>query len=75
MHAAASAELSEEEEEFDWEIEQTLYEEGAEGTLPLQYHYGFGNLRSGVFQRLQVYEFVSSPLIKVLGDWSSWLIP
>ncbi|KAM9227531.1 protein SHQ1 homolog [Leptosomus discolor] len=52
---AASAELSEEEEEeeFDWEIEQTPYKESAEGTLPLQYRYGFGNLRSGVFQRLQ----------------------
>ncbi|NWU60412.1 SHQ1 protein, partial [Pterocles burchelli] len=51
---AASAELSEEEdEEFDWEIEQTPYQESAESTLPLQYCYGFGNLRSGVFQRLQ----------------------
>ncbi|NXH21706.1 SHQ1 protein, partial [Bucco capensis] len=51
---AASAELSEEEEEFDWEIEQTPYEESTESiTLPLQYHYGFGNLQSGVFQRLQ----------------------
>ncbi|XP_030357684.1 protein SHQ1 homolog [Strigops habroptila] len=51
---AASAELSEEEEEeFDWEIEQTPYKDGAETTLPLQYRYGFGNLRSGVFQRLQ----------------------
>ncbi|NWH73206.1 SHQ1 protein, partial [Piaya cayana] len=51
---AASAELSEEEEEeFDWEVEQTPYEESAESPLPLQYHYGFGNLRSGVFQRLQ----------------------
>ncbi|NXS94521.1 SHQ1 protein, partial [Jacana jacana] len=51
---AASAELSEEEEEeFDWEIEQTPYKEMAESKLPLQYRYGFGNLRSGVFQRLQ----------------------
>uniref|UniRef100_A0A8C8BQ48 Protein SHQ1 homolog n=1 Tax=Otus sunia TaxID=257818 RepID=A0A8C8BQ48_9STRI len=51
---AASAELSEEEEEeFDWEIEQTPYQESAENTLPLQHRYGFGNLRSGVFQRLQ----------------------
>ncbi|KAM9277170.1 protein SHQ1 homolog [Morus bassanus] len=51
---AASAELSEEEEEeFDWEIEQIPYKESAESTLPLQYRYGFGNLRSGVFQRLQ----------------------
>ncbi|KAI1234566.1 hypothetical protein IHE44_0003624 [Lamprotornis superbus] len=48
---AASAELSEEnEEEFDWEMEQIPYEES---TPPLQHPYGFGNLRSGVFQRLQ----------------------
>ncbi|NWV73484.1 SHQ1 protein, partial [Dasyornis broadbenti] len=48
---AASAELSEEnEEEFEWELEQIPYEES---TLPLQHPYGFGNLRSGVFQRLQ----------------------
>ncbi|NXU14849.1 SHQ1 protein, partial [Pardalotus punctatus] len=43
--------LSEEnEEEFDWEMEQIPYEES---TLSLQYPYGFGNLRYGVFQRLQ----------------------
>ncbi|NXH63078.1 SHQ1 protein, partial [Rhabdornis inornatus] len=48
---AASADLSEEnEEEFDWEMEQIPYEES---TPPLQHPYGFGNLRSGVFQRLQ----------------------
>lgn len=46
-------EEEEEEEEFDWEIEQTLYKEAAEGPVPLQCYYGFGNLRSGVFQRLQ----------------------
>ncbi|XP_062441506.1 protein SHQ1 homolog isoform X2 [Rhea pennata] len=50
---AASAPLSEEEEEFDWEIEQTPYEETAESTLQQQYCYGFGNLYSAVFQRLQ----------------------
>ncbi|XP_071612425.1 protein SHQ1 homolog isoform X2 [Heliangelus exortis] len=51
---AASAEVSEEEEEeFDWEIEQTPYKESAESAQPLQNCYGFGNLRSGVFQRLQ----------------------
>ncbi|XP_068762839.1 protein SHQ1 homolog isoform X3 [Struthio camelus] len=53
---AASAQLSEEEEEeeeFDWEIEQTPYEETAESTLQQQYCYGFGNLHSGVFERLQ----------------------
>ncbi|NXR35178.1 SHQ1 protein, partial [Zosterops hypoxanthus] len=48
---AASAELSEEdEEEFDWEMEQVPYEES---TPALQHPYGFGNLRAGVFQRLQ----------------------
>ncbi|NWR08892.1 SHQ1 protein, partial [Paradoxornis webbianus] len=48
---AASAELSDEdEEEFDWEMEQIPYEES---TPALQHPYGFGNLRSGVFQRLQ----------------------
>ncbi|NWZ92481.1 SHQ1 protein, partial [Nesospiza acunhae] len=48
---AASAELCEEnEEEFDWEMEQIPFEESPP---PLQHPYGFGNLRSGVFQRLQ----------------------
>ncbi|XP_074055151.1 LOW QUALITY PROTEIN: protein SHQ1 homolog [Macrotis lagotis] len=42
-----------EEEEFDWEIEQSPYEELTESDLNSQYHYGFGNLRSGVFKRLQ----------------------
>nr|XP_012642865.1 protein SHQ1 homolog [Microcebus murinus] len=40
-------------EEFDWEIEQTPYEEVSESALNPQCHYGFGNLRSGVVQRLQ----------------------
>ncbi|XP_059519379.1 LOW QUALITY PROTEIN: protein SHQ1 homolog [Myotis daubentonii] len=40
-------------EDFDWEIEQSPYEEVSEGALHLQSHYGFGGLRSGVFQRLQ----------------------
>uniref|UniRef100_A0A5F4VT69 Protein SHQ1 homolog n=1 Tax=Callithrix jacchus TaxID=9483 RepID=A0A5F4VT69_CALJA len=40
-------------EDFDWEIEQTPYEEVSESALNPQCHYGFGNLRSGVFQRLQ----------------------
>ncbi|XP_021046642.1 protein SHQ1 homolog [Mus pahari] len=42
-----------EDEEFDWEIEQTPYEEVSESTLRSQCHYGFGNLRAGVVQRLQ----------------------
>uniref|UniRef100_A0A8C0NIK9 Protein SHQ1 homolog n=1 Tax=Canis lupus familiaris TaxID=9615 RepID=A0A8C0NIK9_CANLF len=45
--------VEEEDEEFDWEIEQSPYEEASESALNPQYHYGFGNLRSGVFQRLQ----------------------
>lgn len=70
IYTAASAELEEEEEEeFDWEIEQTPYEESAESTLPLQYRYGFGNLRSGVFQRLQVDAFLSFCIVKVLGNF------
>lgn len=40
-------------EDFDWEIEQSPYEEVSEGALHPQSHYGFGGLRSGVFQRLQ----------------------
>ncbi|XP_019482095.1 PREDICTED: protein SHQ1 homolog isoform X1 [Hipposideros armiger] len=40
-------------EEFNWEIEQFPYEEVSESALKLQCHYGFGDLRSGVFQRLQ----------------------
>ncbi|XP_061474588.1 protein SHQ1 homolog isoform X2 [Rhineura floridana] len=43
----------EEEEEFDWEIEQTLYEESKESPLCSACTYGFGNLKSDVFRRLQ----------------------
>ncbi|XP_036593322.1 protein SHQ1 homolog [Trichosurus vulpecula] len=42
-----------EEEDFDWEIEQSPYEELTENDLNSQCHYGFGNLRTGVFRRLQ----------------------
>ncbi|ELW48660.1 Protein SHQ1 like protein [Tupaia chinensis] len=53
-----ASEVSEEvpdddDEEFDWEIEQTPYAEVSGSSLNPQCHYGFGNLRSGVFQRLQ----------------------
>ncbi|CAO2606032.1 Protein SHQ1 homolog [Lemmus lemmus] len=41
------------ESDFDWEIEQTPYEEVPESALQSQCHYGFGNLRAGVVQRLQ----------------------
>ncbi|KAM7335274.1 protein SHQ1 homolog [Alexandromys fortis] len=42
-----------EDADFDWEIEQTPYEEVSESALQSQCHYGFGNLRAGVVQRLQ----------------------
>ncbi|XP_003785541.1 protein SHQ1 homolog [Otolemur garnettii] len=45
--------VEDDDEEFDWEIEQTPYEEIAESALNPECHYGFGNLRSGVVQRLQ----------------------
>lgn len=58
LYPGVPADLEEEEEEeFDWEVEQTLYKEAAESPLSLQCYYGFGNLRSGVFQRLQVDAF------------------
>ncbi|XP_072928494.1 protein SHQ1 homolog isoform X2 [Hemitrygon akajei] len=47
----ANAEI--EDEEFDWEIEQTPYEEFEKDVFNSSYSYGFGNLRSGVFRRLQ----------------------
>ncbi|XP_019360293.1 PREDICTED: protein SHQ1 homolog isoform X2 [Gavialis gangeticus] len=50
---ADEQEEEEEEEELHWEIEQTPYQETVESTLHLQCSYGFGNLKSGVFQRLQ----------------------
>lgn len=49
-----SEEGVEDDDEFDWEIEQFPYNEVSESALNPQYHYGFGDLRSGVFQRLQV---------------------
>ncbi|XP_008586745.1 PREDICTED: protein SHQ1 homolog [Galeopterus variegatus] len=45
--------VEDDDEEFDWEIEQIPYEESSESALNPQCHYGFGNLRSGVVQRLQ----------------------
>ncbi|XP_072136686.1 protein SHQ1 homolog isoform X1 [Mobula birostris] len=47
----ANAEI--EDEEFEWEIEQTPYEEFEKNDFNSSYSYGFGNLRSGVFRRLQ----------------------
>lgn len=45
--------VEDDDEDFDWEIEQSPYEEVSESALHPQSHYGFGGLRSGVFQRLQ----------------------
>lgn len=46
-------EEEDEEEEFDWQIEQEVYTETPADTLKEFHKYGFGNLRSGVFTRLQ----------------------
>ncbi|KAM6169947.1 protein SHQ1 homolog [Rhynchocyon petersi] len=45
--------VEDDDEEFDWEIEQFPFEEVIERDWNPQCHYGFGNLRSGVFKRLQ----------------------
>ncbi|XP_037006164.2 protein SHQ1 homolog [Artibeus jamaicensis] len=45
--------VEDDDDDFDWEIEQSPYEEVSESALNVQNHYGFGGLRSGVFQRLQ----------------------
>uniref|UniRef100_A0ABM5FJF0 Protein SHQ1 homolog n=1 Tax=Pogona vitticeps TaxID=103695 RepID=A0ABM5FJF0_9SAUR len=50
---AGNDEDVEEEEDFDWEIEQTPYEEIKESPLCSPCTYGFGNQKSGVFARLQ----------------------
>ena len=44
----------EDEEEFDWQVEQEVYKESSEEELKAMQTYGFGNLRSNVFARLQV---------------------
>ncbi|KAF6732315.1 SHQ1-like protein [Oryzias melastigma] len=43
----------EDEEEFDWQIEQEVYKEKSEEELGLLQKYGFANQRCGVFHRLQ----------------------
>ncbi|KAM9813993.1 protein SHQ1 homolog [Neosynchiropus ocellatus] len=47
------AEDEEGEEEFDWQVEQEVYAERSEEELAVLQKYGFGNQRSGVFDRLQ----------------------
>ncbi|KAJ8258544.1 hypothetical protein COCON_G00175560 [Conger conger] len=46
-------EEEEEEEEFDWQVDQQVYKENSEEETNALQKYGFGNLRSGVFARLQ----------------------
>lgn len=55
---SGGCEEEDEEEEFDWQIEQEIYTETPAETLKEYHKYGFGNLRSGVFTRLQVRTFV-----------------
>ncbi|CAI5688912.1 unnamed protein product [Oreochromis niloticus] len=43
----------EDEEDFDWQVEQEIYTEKSEEELSALQKYGFGNQRSGVFARLQ----------------------
>ncbi|KAL0978649.1 hypothetical protein UPYG_G00173400 [Umbra pygmaea] len=43
----------EDDEDFDWQVEQEVYMETSEEQLKELQKYGFGNQRSGVFTRLQ----------------------
>ncbi|XP_069020878.1 protein SHQ1 homolog [Embiotoca jacksoni] len=43
----------EDEEEFDWQVEQEVYMERSEEEMRALHKYGFGNQRCGVFARLQ----------------------
>ncbi|XP_028262509.1 protein SHQ1 homolog [Parambassis ranga] len=47
------ADQEEDDEEFDWQVEQEAYMERTEEELRTLQKYGFGNQRSGVFARLQ----------------------
>lgn len=47
-------EEDDDEEGFDWQVEQVVYQESSEEELNAMQMYGFGNKRSGVFARLQV---------------------
>ncbi|XP_062852788.1 protein SHQ1 homolog [Trichomycterus rosablanca] len=56
LGACSSSEAGQEdedEEEFDWQVEQQPYVESSEEDLKKLQKYGFGNLRTGVFSRLQ----------------------
>ncbi len=62
----------EEEEEFDWQIEQEVYTETPAETLKEYHKYGFGNLRSGVFTRLQVRASVPEETVDMVFLQSFW---
>ncbi|XP_060775237.1 protein SHQ1 homolog isoform X2 [Neoarius graeffei] len=49
----ACQEDKDEEEDFDWQVEQQPYVESSEEDLKKMQKYGFGNFRTGVFSRLQ----------------------
>ncbi|XP_076869806.1 protein SHQ1 homolog [Brachyhypopomus gauderio] len=49
----AGQEEEDEDEDFDWQVEQEMYVESSEEDLQKLQKYGFGNLRTGVFSRLQ----------------------
>ncbi|XP_060926150.1 protein SHQ1 homolog [Limanda limanda] len=51
--SVGDVEEEDEEEEFDWQVEQEAYTESSEEELRAQQKYGFANQRSGVFARLQ----------------------
>ncbi|XP_019741360.1 protein SHQ1 homolog, partial [Hippocampus comes] len=52
-HESGANDDAEDEEEFDWQVEQEVYVERSEEELSALQKYGFGNKRSGVFGRLQ----------------------
>lgn len=51
--SADAEDIDEDEEEFDWQIEQKVFQETPEEQLAQMHTYGFGNQRAGVFTRLQ----------------------
>lgn len=70
-------EEDDDEEEFDWQVEQEVYKEASEEELGALQMYGFGNKRSGVFARLQVrLQRPLPPLLRlsnVVGRWLSFV--
>ncbi|ELK38653.1 Protein SHQ1 like protein [Myotis davidii] len=68
--------VEDDDEDFDWEIEQSPYEEVSESALHPQSHYGFGGLRSGVFQRLQeAREASATAAVLASREPGFWLSP